>query len=165
MKLYLIRHGIASETIGGAVRSDSERPLTDEGRQETEAVAKGMRALGIRPDAVVASPLVRARQTAEIIAEVLGVSDKLELATALAPGINMSDLYRVINKHRRLEEIVLVGHHPDMTLLAHALLGVFDLDLPFEKAAVARIDVYDLPPTEPGTLRFMLPPTISTKIN
>lgn len=165
MKIYLVRHGIASETIGGNIRRDAERPLTDEGRLETEAVARGLKNIGVKPDCLLASPLLRARQTAEIIAEVFGIKDKLSVANELSPGVSPEALYKVINELRRVEEVFLVGHHPDVSVIAQALLWSGpDLDIPFEKAGVARIDVWDLPPTTPGTLKWMMPPALTTRL-
>jgi phosphohistidine phosphatase len=165
MKIYLVRHGIASETLSGSIRRDAERPLTDEGRAQTELVARGLKNIGVKPDCVLASPLVRARQTAEIIAEVFGIKDKLSVANELTPGISVEAIYKVINELRRVEEVFLVGHHPDVSQIAQALLWSGpDLDIPFEKAGVARIDVWDLPPTTPGTLKWMIPPSVSTRL-
>ena len=163
MKIYLVRHGIASETLGGNIRRDAERPLTEEGRVQTENVARGLQTIGVKPDYMLCSPLVRARQTAEIIAEVFGVKDKLTVANELSPGVSPDAIYKVINELRRVEELFLVGHHPDVSVIAQALLWSGpDLDIPFEKAGVARIDVWDLPPTTPGTLRWMMPPAVTT---
>ena len=78
--LYLLRHGIAEEQRPG--KSDADRALTPEGIQKTKQAARGMRALGIRPDQVLSSPLTRARETAEIICEELRPG--LEFAGAYA---------------------------------------------------------------------------------
>ena len=59
MKIYLVRHGIATETIGGAVLNDSMRPLTEEGRAESRTVAQGLKRLNVKPNFFVSSPLVR----------------------------------------------------------------------------------------------------------
>lgn len=65
MELYLIRHGIAAER--GTYPKDEERPLTEKGRAKTQKVAQRLYALGLRFDFILTSPLVRARQTAEIL--------------------------------------------------------------------------------------------------
>ncbi len=71
MKLYLTRHGIAIDHIGGEIKNDWQRPLTEEGRKETKAVASALKKIGIRADLIVSSPLIRAKQTAEIITDIL----------------------------------------------------------------------------------------------
>jgi phosphohistidine phosphatase len=165
MKLYLMRHGIATERIGGAILNDSQRPLTEEGKAETKLVALGLKRLAIKPDLVVTSPLVRAKQTAEIIIDVLGAKDDLKVTDALAPGGAASDLYKFLrqfNQPQAPQEVFLVGHEPDMGRLAGTLLWAGpELDIPFKKAGVARIDIADVPPTAPGTLKWFLTPKIA----
>jgi phosphohistidine phosphatase len=159
LKLYLVRHATATEGIGGAIRSDAERPLVDEGRKEAHAVADALVRMGVKPDVFLTSPLVRARQTAEIFAEVFGQKGDLHFSDALAPGGSRSQLWKDVNSYKRAREMFLFGHQPDMSMLAALLLDAGDqFDMPFKKAAVARIDVYDLPPTSPGTLKWFVTP-------
>src|ERR1700679_3435552 len=101
MKIYLVRHGIASEKIGGAIRYDSQRPLTDEGIEELKLVAKGLRKLGVKPAIMVASPLVRAKETAEIIRSEFGLDEELKISDALAPGGNPNDALKFAGKFER----------------------------------------------------------------
>jgi len=165
MKLYLVRHGIAQERIGGAILNDSQRPLTDEGRDETRVVAHALKRLGVRADLVVASPLVRARQTAEIINEVLGGKEELKVTDSLAPGGNSSGLYKFLRQFNMVEEIFCVGHEPDIGRLVGTLLWAGpELDIPFKKAGVCRVDVAALPPTIPGTLKWFITPKIANSI-
>jgi phosphohistidine phosphatase len=165
MKLYLVRHATATEGIGGAIRSDAERPLIEEGKKEAQVVASALRRMGAKADVFLTSPLVRARQTAEIFSEVFGGKDKLHFSETLAPGGSVSDLYKDLKEFKRAEEIFLFGHQPDMTRIASTLLWVGpDLDMPFKKAGVARIDIYDLPPTSPGTLKWFITPKLAKTI-
>ncbi|MGH2469546.1 MAG: SixA phosphatase family protein, partial [Chloroflexota bacterium] len=69
MKLYVMRHGPAEAQRDGL--ADADRALTAEGRAETVGVARGLARLGARPAVILSSPLVRARQTAEVIAQQL----------------------------------------------------------------------------------------------
>lgn len=160
-KLYLVRHATATEGIGGAIRSDADRPLIDEGKKEAQAVANALYRMGVKSDAFLTSPLVRARQTAEIFAEIFGQKGDVHLCEALAPHNSRSELWKDIRRLKRAQEVFLFGHQPDMGLLAGALLDGRDLlEIPFKKAAVARIDVYDLPPTSPGTLKWFITPKL-----
>jgi phosphohistidine phosphatase len=162
MKLYLVRHATATERVGGAIRTDADRPLIDEGRKEAQIVAQAIRKMGVKGDAFVTSPLVRARQTAEIFSEVFGGKDKLHFAEALAPGGSVGELYKELKGIKRADEIFLFGHMPDMTNLAATLLWCGDdFDMPFKKAGVCRIDIYDLPPTSPGTLKWFMTPKMA----
>lgn len=161
MKLYLVRHATATERVGGAIRTDAERPLIDEGRKEALSVAMALRKMGVKSDLFVTSPLVRARQTAEIFSEVLHGKDKLEFSESLAPGGLVSDLYKELSHMKRVNDVFLFGHMPDMTRLAQTLLWASELEMPFKKAGVCRIDVSDLPPTSPGTLKWFITPKIA----
>ena len=120
MRLYLVRHGIAVEGLKGGITRDSERPLTDEGREEMKLVAKALCKMNIKADLVLSSPLVRARQTAEYIAEAFGLDVKL--TDALAPAVNHTQLFKSVARHEGAKEIFLVGHEPDMGMLVGNLI-------------------------------------------
>src|SRR5215470_14557464 len=146
MKLYLVRHGVATQKLGGAVQNDAQRPLTEEGREETRLVASAIKRLGVKPDLILTSPLVRAHQTAEILAEVLADGAALRMCEALAPGGTASDLYKFLRDFKQGEEVFAVGHEPDMGRLAATILWAGpELDMPFKKSGVCRIDVSSMP--------------------
>jgi phosphohistidine phosphatase len=163
MKLYLIRHGEAAQAVGGKITSDAQRPLTEEGRVETRQVASGLRRLSVKPDIIFSSPLVRAYQTAEIFADVFGMPSSLHVTDSLAPGANASDIYKFIRDFKQFNEAFLVGHEPDMGRLAATLLWAGpELDMPFKKAGICRIDISSIPPTSPGTLKWFITPKLAT---
>jgi len=165
MKLYLVRHGIATQHLGPNVKSDAQRPLTDEGRAETKVVASALKRLGIKPDLIVTSPLVRALQTAEILHEVLSAKEKLQICDALAPAGVASNLYKFLRDCKSADDVFLVGHEPDMGRLAATLLWAGpELDIPFKKAGVCRIDVASMPPNAPGTLKWFITPKLATQM-
>lgn len=165
MKVYLLRHGIAVDRIGGAIRSDFDRPLTEEGRSETLSVAMGLKRLGVFPDLIVSSPLVRAKQTATIVHEAFGLKKPLEICDGLCPGSSASDVYKFLRNHLPFQEVFLVGHEPDMGRLAATMLWAGpELDIPFKKSGVCRVDIVDLPPTSPGTLKWFVTPKIAALI-
>ena len=156
MKLFLVRHGIAVDGIGGEIKSDAQRPLTPEGLEEVELVAKGLRKSGCKLNRLVSSPLVRARQTAAVFADEFGLA--VETCDALAPGGDTQYLYSFL-KEKKGDSIALFGHEPDMSELAQELLGA-ELKIPFKKAGVCRIDVQEMPPKSSGTLKWFLPPKL-----
>jgi phosphohistidine phosphatase len=161
MKLYLLRHGIAVDRIGGEISSDWQRPLTKEGQKETNQVAVALAKIGVNANLIVSSPLVRARQTAEIVQEVLAKGTELQITDSLAPGGTASDLYKFLKPFNQLEGIVLVGHEPDMSRLAGTLLWAGpELNISFKKAGICRIDIVDMPPSSPGILKWFLTPKI-----
>jgi phosphohistidine phosphatase len=165
MKLYLVRHGIASDQIGGAIRYDAQRPLTDEGKTETTAVATGLKQLGIAPDVILTSPLVRAHQTAEILGNVLQSKNGLRVVDALAPAGNLNDIYKVLKDFERASEVFMVGHEPDVGRIVATLLWAGpELEISFKKAAVCRVDITSVPPNQPGTLEWFITPKIAKQL-
>ena len=159
MRLYLVRHGIAMEGLRGGITRDSERPLTDEGKEEMKLVAKALVKLNCKPDLILSSPLVRARQTAEFIAEAFKL--EVNLTDALAPAVNHTMLYKAISRHGDRREIFLVGHEPDMGMLVGNLIFAGPaFEMPYKKAGVCRIDVNSIPPDGPGVLKWYMTPKI-----
>ncbi|MEH2317987.1 phosphohistidine phosphatase SixA [Nostoc sp.] len=140
MELYLIRHGIAEDK--GLGIKDEERSLTKEGRQKTEKVAQKLVKLGLSFDLILTSPLVRARQTAEIlIAEKL--SSQLEESSHLAPDGQISSWLKDWLEPRNYSQntqLALVGHEPDLTNWAEILLwGKAKASLVLKKAGMIGI--------------------------
>jgi phosphohistidine phosphatase len=123
MKLVILRHAkaLSPETFAASGRDEGMRPLTKAGRKSAKRVAKGLRVLLPAVDSVAASPLLRAEQTAELIAEAygdLGVEDLSELA----PGASWDGLLRWLNGRRQGSTVVMVGHVPELNVLVTWLL-------------------------------------------
>lgn len=157
-ELYLIRHGLAEER-GDAWPDDAKRPLTDDGISRMRKAARGLARLGVSVDVVLSSPLVRARQTAEIVAGGLDPRPPLVNVDSLAPDGSYAAVIADLEKHARKTRIALVGHEPAIGELAARLIGSRRA-IVFKKGAVCRIDVDDLPPAGPGELRWLLTPKI-----
>src|SRR6185436_7907143 len=111
MRVYLLRHGIAEPATGGM--SDFDRQLTDEGRAELDAIARGLLRLKVHPDRNLSSPLIRARQTAEAVAPVL--DGTVELADELSSGALFGAFQRLIHRQGAANVLLLVGHEPDFS--------------------------------------------------
>jgi phosphohistidine phosphatase len=157
-ELYLIRHGIA-ESRGEAWPDDTKRPLTDQGISRLRRAARGLARLGVSIDVVLTSPLVRTRQTAEIVAAAFTPRPTVVNVDALAPGGTPSALAGELEKHSRRPRILIVGHEPGIGELAAWLVGMRH-PIEFKKGAVCRIDVDSLPPRGAGNLRWLLQPKI-----
>jgi phosphohistidine phosphatase len=162
-ELYLVRHGLAAER-GENFPDDSKRPLTARGIQRLKREAKALNTLDIAFDVILASPLVRARQTAEVLAAGLRNPAPIVTATSLAPGGTHNALIDELAKQsNRRKRIALVGHEPGIGELAGRLLGL-RRPIEFKKGAICRIDVTALPPTGPGALVWFLTPRILRKL-
>lgn len=156
--LYLMRHGIAAEPSHGV--ADADRALTDEGVDKTTRVAEGLRTLALRPDAILSSPLRRARETARLAAEVLAPACEVALRPALAGGVAPEEIVARLRPPHGARHVLVVGHQPDLGELASYLLsGSAQLSpLPFKKAGVAAIEVGHLPSPHHGVLHWFLTP-------
>jgi len=142
LELLLLRHGIAEERSPG--RADAGRALTDRGRQRTRAVLRKASGLGLQADRLVSSPLIRASQTAEI-ALALGLAPALELAESLAPGGDPLPLVQAWLASGRSGEpatrrLLLVGHEPDLGLLAARMIGAGPGSITLRKAGLALLE-------------------------
>lgn len=155
-ELYLIRHGVAEER-GDAWPEDAKRPLSDEGLSRMRKATRGLVELGVSFDVILTSPLVRARQTADILAAGLEPTPSVVTTDALAPGGAYAALVTELAKHGRRTRLALVGHEPGIGELAARLIGSRH-PIEFKKGAVCRIDLDELPPSGPGDLRWLLPP-------
>jgi phosphohistidine phosphatase len=118
VKLYIIRHGAAGEraSFSATGRPDSERPLTEGGRDKMNANARGLRVLGCSLDAIVTSPYVRAAETADIVARVLK-GPQPEPLDHLAPEGRPEDVLAWLRKHRSAQSVAVVGHEPGLSAL------------------------------------------------
>jgi phosphohistidine phosphatase len=157
-ELYLIRHGIAAER-GEAWPDDTKRPLTEEGMARLRKVVRGLAALGVSFDVVLTSPLVRARQTAEIVAGVADPRAPIVATDSLAPDGSVQAVLSDLEKQTRRKRVALVGHEPSIGELAAKLAGSRHR-FEFKKGAVCRIDVETLPMAGPGSLRWFVTPKI-----
>ncbi len=152
MKLYLVRHATASDIAP----SDAERELTQEGKGEAHIVGSALAELGVKPSRVLSSPLMRARQTAEIAAQALKVHGEVELADELTNGTPTQTLLRALKPCSSEDEILLVGHMPSLSEHLAALIGSKNPQgLPLGKACVACIDLHELRLGR-GQLRLLL---------
>jgi phosphohistidine phosphatase len=157
-ELYFVRHGLAEER-GDAWPDDAKRPLTDEGTSRMRKGARGLARLGVSVEIVLTSPLVRARQTAEIVAGALEPRPSLVNVDSLAPDGTYAAVVADLEKHARKTRIALVGHEPMLGELAARLIGSRH-PIEFRKGGICRIDLEDLPPAGPGDLRWMMTPKI-----
>ena len=161
-ELYLIRHGIA-EMRGARWPDDAKRPLSEDGRSRLRKMAGGLARLGFAPDVVLTSPLVRTRQTAELIARALRTRPPVLIAKSLVPGGSYEEVLDDLGRQTGYSRIALIGHEPGIGELGARLIGS-PRPLMFKKGAVCRIDVPMLPPDRPGSLRWFLTPKILRRL-
>ncbi len=132
MRYYFLRHGIAEDIES----SDFARELTERGRRRVANSAQVLQRLNIKPTRIYSSPRLRARQTAEIVADVLGRS--VILAEEVDFGFDLGDVRTLTEDLRSGDEVMFVGHNPDMSLVLRRLTGA---DVSMKKGGLARVDV------------------------
>ena len=156
MEIWILRHAKAEE--GGPGTPDEERALTAGGHERMRSVAKAIARLEPKLDAILTSPLLRARQTAEPVARALSLRDDLIETSALSPDADPKEILREIEK-RRLGRVLVVGHMPHLgKLLGYLLTGRPSTLIDIKKAALARVEFDGKTPEPPGTLTLLLTP-------
>jgi len=161
MFLLLLRHGIAAP-LGGKVTRDEDRPLTTEGARRFRQVAAALVRLAPKPRAILTSPLLRARQTAEIAAEGWG-----DLCPEVLPALRTGDprgLRKALGRFSDDDTVLLVGHEDWISeLAAHLLGGQSGRAFRFRKGGVALIELESAEATR-GTLIWFIPPRVFRRL-
>jgi phosphohistidine phosphatase len=156
-ELYLVRHAIAADR-GEDWPDDDKRPLTERGIARFKEAVKGLEVLDVELDEIFTSPLVRAKQTADLLAGIKG-KPSVKLLEALSPGFAPTTVLAQLNKAAKRRRIALVGHEPGLGELAAHLIGA-GRALPFKKGGVCRIDVESLTSRRAGALAWFVTPKV-----
>ncbi len=165
-ELYIMRHGIAEDRAAGGVMDDAQRALTDEGKEKVREIAAGLDRIGTKLDWIVSSPLVRAIQTAKIVAETLSSKPPLDICEALAPGGSGDELLRFVSRSAERRLVMVVGHEPDLGRLAARLIGAGrNANMPFKKGGCCSIELGELPPKPSGRLIWWMTPAMMRKLS
>ncbi len=143
MDLFLLRHAEAGEAP-----RDEDRTLTAHGHEQARAVAGGIAWLDLRLEAVLSSPLPRARQTAAVVSEALGLP--LREAAELATGRGPEDALTLLDGSA--QRLLLVGHEPQLSGIIEQVTGG---RAHMRKAMLARIELHSARPAY-GALAWLL---------
>ncbi len=158
MNLYLVRHADAVPVGEGGVSTDEDRMLSDRGVQQAEQLAQALKRLAVPVDQVLTSPLRRATQTAEILLQGLQLAPSvLVTCDQLAPGQTPKKLAKYLLKFET-ENLVLVGHEPDLGRHAGWLIGSKRAQVAFAKGGCACITSDGAPQKGSGTLVWLVNP-------
>jgi phosphohistidine phosphatase len=162
IELYVVRHGIAVEADPGT--PDAFRTLTRKGRRRFQKTAEAFGRRRRKLDLVLTSPLVRAVQTAEILAGATDPGDVAVLAE-LDPSNGADSLLQAVAKRAgKSRSVALVGHEPQLSSVIAALSGVAQDQLDVKKGAIVRIDVAALPKPESVSPRWWLKPRSGNRV-
>jgi phosphohistidine phosphatase len=155
MDLFLMRHGVAEPSERYGV--DAQRPLTDQGRQDQRRVAQVVAPLLAPLDHLLSSPLVRARQTADIVADTLRFGGQIEETPVLAGDCTVGSVLDLLQGYARTARILCVGHEPHMSRLSAVFLdGEGRSAAAFQPGSVIGLTFRGHPAIGQGMLRVFL---------
>ena len=164
-ELYIMRHGLAVARGSVGFADDAQRPLQPEGKEKLREIAEGLKRTGLELDWVVSSPLVRAVETARIIAESLAASAPVDVCDAMRPGGSPEEVISFLAKRHGRARVLVVGHEPDLSELAARLIGAGNhANLGFKKGGCCMISFDEFPPRSPGQLTWWMTPRLMRKL-
>lgn len=157
MIIYIVRHAWAEERNDKKWPDDGQRPLTEEGIKRFAAVAKTLVDRGVVPELIATSPLVRCRQTAEILAAASPAKPKVIDRDELEPGSDLDGILRWTNQTaKRDQQVAWVGHSPDVDDFAAELIGDSNASIRFTKGSVAAIEFDGFAEVGNGQLKWLV---------
>ena len=158
MDLYIIRHAEAQALGEGGIKDDADRPLTEAGHAQCGPLAAALQRQGVRLERVVASPLLRARQTAEgLLQNLAPPTPELHLCDHLKPGGKRRKLTRFLYGLGG-NAIAIVGHMPDLSFYAGWLIGSKMAQIEIAKAGMVCVHFEDEPDKGAGVLHWLVTP-------
>lgn len=158
MRLYFFRHGIAQDNTDGKL-PDQQRQLTLKGAERVRQAARLMKALAIQPDRLYSSPLIRARQTADIVGQALGVA--VQVRDELGWEFSQAAVEALTRDLGPESEVMFVGHEPTFSETVSSLIGGGSVEM--KKGGLARVDIFDYQPLR-GVLVWLIAPRVFDQI-
>jgi phosphohistidine phosphatase len=163
MLLWVVRHGIAVSRDDPRCPPDPERPLTDKGRRRMERIAEGLRRLGMAPARLISSPYLRARQTAEIVAQALDLPPSgIELHEGIEPGEDPAAILGALAGSEPVDTL-LCGHAPHLDRLIARISAAAHPFTELKKGGAACLELPD-GATAPGALLWLVPPSVARRM-
>jgi phosphohistidine phosphatase len=153
--LYFLRHGDAGQ---GGSDDDEARELTADGAAALRRAAVVWQRLNLRPDVVISSPLVRARQTAQLLCEGIGFAGEPTLDDRLRPGAGWGEIAPAMAAHPAAARVMFVGHEPDLSRTVAALTGASSVRM--RKGGLACVEFYGVPEPGAGELAWLIDPDL-----
>ena len=157
MMLYILRHATAEEAASSG-DDDGARKLTDRSKEKMRGAAAGLRAMGLKFDAILTSPLVRAAETAEIVSAAYENTPPPQVLPALATGVTATDAVAALRAFSKHDNVMIVGHEPQLSAVASIMLtGAGDVaHLKLKTGGCIAIDLPTRFERGGGELRWML---------
>ena len=158
MNLYLMRHAIAADADENT--QDNQRALTEKGRKKLGKIARNLEKLELTFDLILTSPYLRARQTADVVADTLGIKPGLVLESDNLTPLGFGDkLVDEITAREPLQSLLIVGHEPCLSQLIGMLLaGDASLSIDMKKAGLCKLTIENLSYGRCATLEWLMTP-------
>jgi phosphohistidine phosphatase len=154
VNIYVLRHASAgTRRLNPLI--DTKRPLDKEGKQQCILVGNYLNALHVQFDLVISSPLKRALQTASFVGTETGYDGHIQISEALLPSAAVKDFEALVGSLNGHENVLMVGHNPNLPVLLSSLLGS-KINIRLRKGAIARVECT----RRPGTLHWLVDPRI-----
>ncbi len=156
MEVWFLRHGepVDKDAWKG---DDRSRPLSPQGEERMEREAAVLASWKPGLEWILSSPLLRAEQTARVVARALRLENALACDERLAPGFGKSELLPIVGENRERKAILLVGHAPDLGRLVAACIGGGRVEM--KAGSLARVELQDVE-TLSGTLLLLMPQSL-----
>ena len=159
MNLFVLRHASAGTSRANPLL-DVKRPLDRDGKRHCLQLAQILNSLKIQFDLIVSSPLKRSLQTASLVGTETGYEAQILLSTALAPAATLSDFQKLLHDHESVENLLVVGHNPNLTAFLGSLLVPAGMrtsaHVRLRKGSIARVNLV----RGPAVLQWMIDPRI-----
>jgi phosphohistidine phosphatase len=142
MVIYFLRHASAGQPFDSP-KKDEKRSLDQEGIAQCGLIGRFLAAADVQVEAIVSSPLKRASQTAFLVGNEMGFEGKIQMEAALRPAGTFAEFRAVLEKHRRQEAILVVGHNPNLGEFLGKMISVSGCEaaVDLKKGAIARIEL------------------------
>jgi phosphohistidine phosphatase len=157
MQLYVVRHAYAGQRGDPQYPNDDLRPLTKKGRKRFRRLVKKLARRGFAPKLVATSPLIRCRQTADVIAKRLALVGQVVELDALRPNSQLDELVQWTNE-QAADAVAWVGHSPDVEQLVAHLIGSREGAVAFAKGAICAIEFDDRLVPRQGEMAWLASP-------
>lgn len=156
MDIYLVRHGEYVDLGSKTLEQDSQNRLSEQGIAKLQRQAKTLAAWRLPVEQIVTSLFVRSKQTAEILADGIGVPIDEHVALTRT-FFNVAGLTQILQEYADTKHLMLVGHESDLSTVAGAVIGGGKLDL--ARGGIIRIALDTIDPPQ-GTLIWLLSPDV-----
>lgn len=166
MELLILRHAIAEEENPSDRGIDSKRRLTLDGARKMRRIAKGMKALKLKPDLILTSTYARALETAQIVAKTFHCAKILKETSTLVPDGNPKELLEALKQdHSQCERVLIVGHEPYLSSLVSLLLsGQTDVSVTMKKGGLCGLSIDEVRYGRCANLEWLLTPAQLRKV-